>query len=356
MYYKYLCFFIFFSVNYFTSILAQTTTINIGQADFTLNQDAVKIDERCYQLTPNKSNRVGRVWYPDAIDIREDFLLDFEVFLGCNDEEGADGLLLILNQKPILGLGGPPMGRPSLGLEIDTYTNAILNDPDIDHIAILENGHFDHGKMSTKPIHLTTNIEDCQYHQITVEWNVKEQLLRITLDDIPLISYKKDLVALFKKKGGVYWGVAASTGFGGNAHKVCFDRIEISPYDNKSSYFEAGVLEKLKRGDIVALNQIKYQQEKLHLSSATLKELDRVVNLLKAHPNKHLNIYSHVHKSDTKSSNKLISEKRALAIKKYLIKKGIAAKKIQAKGLGDLYSDRQTTINRTQIYLFEPLP
>jgi len=356
MYYNCLrfCFFLLFNAT--TSLLAQTTAIDIGQIDFTINQDAVKIDERCYQLTPNKSNSVGRVWYPDAIDIRADFLLDFEVFLGCNDEDGADGLVLILNQKPILGLGGPPMGRPSLGLEIDTYSNPISDDPDVDHIAILENGHFEHDRMTTKPIHLKANIEDCQYHQLTIEWNINEQLLTVSLDDQHLISYQKDLAALFKKKGGVYWGVAASTGFGGNTHKVCFDRINISPFDNTNSYFNAAVIEKLKQGEVHTLKQIDFQHDKLKLSSTTLRDLDKLVNLLKANPNKYLDIYSHVHKFDAESSNKVVSEKRAMAIKKYLIKKGIAAKRIQAKGLGALYLSNNDKISRTEIYLFEPLP
>jgi len=169
MYYTFLRISFFFLIGCATTLLAQTTTINIETTDFTLDQDA---------------NKVGRVWYPEPIDVRADFLLDLNVFLGCNDEVGADGLLLILNQKPILGLGGPPMGRPSLGLEIDTYYNPNLGDPDVDHLAILENGHFNHSKMSTKPIQLKKNIENCQYHQLVIEWKAEEQVLQVTLDEL----------------------------------------------------------------------------------------------------------------------------------------------------------------------------
>ena len=209
--------------------------------------------------------------------------------------------------------------------------------------------------MSTKPIQLKKNIEDCQYHQLVIEWKAQEQVLQVTLDEIHSITYQVNLNTLFNKKGGVYWGIASSTGIGRNTHKVCFDRLLMSSYDKKSHHFDKVLIKQLKEGRVYELDKINFQHDKLNLTSATLIELDKLVNLLKAHPKKYIDIYSHVHKFDGQASNKVVSEKRAMAMKTYLIKKGIAAKRIQAKGMGDLYPNNQNN-TRTAIYLFEPLP
>lgn len=346
-----------------TSLLCQEVTINPAAVKFESVRDATKIDEYCYQLTSNREKSGGSLWYPESIDLREDFFIDLNLFFGCEDVLGADGIVMMFSQKKILGRKGGGMGylklTPSLGIEFDTYQNIRFGDPKEDHVAVLENGNINHQEQNNKTIALEKNIEDCEYHSVIFEWNAKRAVLSITLDGKQILQYEKDIIQdIFKGEHRVYWGVSAATGSDQNSHKICFNNLEMEP---------AGIIQQftkkvevgLKKGNFVALDHIAFEGDRLLFDTATNIELEKLLNFLRSNENKHLDIFSHVHESDNDQD---ISLKRATAIKDYLVSNGINEDRLKSKGLGSQYLrskrdlKRGLSNTRIEIYLFEPLP
>ena len=112
------------------------------QALFFLNGNAVQTSDSCYQLTAAVNAQAGSIWNGDLIDLSQSFELYVDVFLGCQDDLGADGLVFGL--QPIstsIGGSGGAIGfgdvEPSLGIEFDTFQNLDFDDPAFDHITIV---------------------------------------------------------------------------------------------------------------------------------------------------------------------------------------------------------------------------
>lgn len=346
-----------------TSLLCQEVTINPAAIKFKTIRDATKIDEYCYLLTGNKEKAGGSIWYPESIDLREDFFMDLNLFFGCEDVLGADGIVFIFSQKKALGGKGGGMGFlnliPSLGIEFDTYQNLRFGDPLEDHVAVLENGNINHNNQSNKPITFSKNIENCDYHSVTINWKSEQAVLSITMDGNLILQYEKDIIQdIFKGEHRVYWGVSAATGSDHNSHKICFNNLEMEPA-GIIQQFERKIEMGLKKGNFVALDGIAFEGDRLLFDSETNIELEKLLNFLKSNESKHLDIFSHVHDSDNDQD---ISMKRAIAIKEYLVSKGIKEDRLKSKGLGSQYLRKKKDLKkglsntRIEIYLFEPLP
>src|SRR6476469_5397806 len=64
------------------------------------NGSATQDNCNCYTLTTNTMNQSGSVWNKTKLDISQPFDLKFNVFLGCGDSPGADGIAFILQTSP----------------------------------------------------------------------------------------------------------------------------------------------------------------------------------------------------------------------------------------------------------------
>jgi gliding motility-associated-like protein len=201
-------------------------------AQFHLNGIARQISERCFQLTNEQGSKVGSIWDSTKINLNESFDVNLDLFFGCKDADGADGI--VFGFQPIstsVGAVGEGMGflgvQPSIGIEMDTYQNTNRNDPVYDHIAIFKNGDVTHGTANTLagPVSIdpSGNIEDCKLHNIRVTWNATLKKLEVFIDCISKISYTGDIVRdIFNGNPNVFWGFTAATGGANNRHEVCF--------------------------------------------------------------------------------------------------------------------------------------
>lgn len=202
-------------------------------AQYTLNGSAVQNDCHCYTLTQNVGNQHGSVWNNNKIDLNQSFDFTFQVFLGCGDFNGADGIAFVL--QPIstsVGSAGGGMGyqgiTPAVAVTLDTYQNASPdNDPSYDHVAIQLNGNLDHSSSSTltppTPISASSDdVEDCQNHLLRIVWNSSTKNLAVFIDNQPRVNATKDLVnTLFGGNSLVYWGFTGATGGLYNLQKFC---------------------------------------------------------------------------------------------------------------------------------------
>ena len=326
-----------------------------------LSANATKLSDNCFQLTENRPWAGGSIYYPNKIDLNKNFKVEMDVFLGCKDEEGADGIVFVFSPKMALGREGGGIGyeavSPSIGIEIDTWQNFENNDPIADHIAILENGVVNHRYGITKAISFKNNIEDCKEHKVIISWNALDQQLKVSFDGQHMISLEKDIVQeVFQGDGEVFWGVTSSTGGLFNQHKVCFDKINFNPGSALlTSTFKKIELDLLDN-KTVALNHAKFEDRTSVLADISTRELDELAALLEEQPDMHLGILGHTEASG--DASKRLSEKRAKTIADYLVKKGIDKKRLNARGFGNRYTGvgEYPNAERIEIYLYMPLP
>jgi gliding motility-associated-like protein len=199
-------------------------------SQYILNGAATQNSCNCYTLTPGAFTQSGSVWNSNKINLNNSFDFNFNVYLGCQDVNGADGMVFIL--QPIstsLGTTGEGMGftgiSPSIGIALDTWQNLNLNDPAFDHISIQANGTVAHGGDLAGPVQASSgndNIEDCQWHSFRISWNATTKWLRAYIDGVLRVETAIDLVPnIFNNDPNVYWGFTGATGGANNLQQFC---------------------------------------------------------------------------------------------------------------------------------------
>ncbi|MDP4288707.1 MAG: OmpA family protein [Bacteroidota bacterium] len=91
----------------------------------------------------------------------------------------------------------------------------------------------------------------------------------------------------------------------------------------------------IQKGEIVRINNIFFETGKAELRPESYPELDRLVQLLKDRPEMEIAIGGHTDTVGTPVANQQLSEARATSVEAYLIRKGIAARRLRAKGYGE---------------------
>jgi gliding motility-associated-like protein len=215
--------------NFFLFLLA----IFISQVSFSqyiLNGSATQIRCNCYTLTNPDYFQSGSVWNSNKINLNNSFDFHFNVYLGCQDFNGADGIVFIL--QPIstsVGTYGEGLGfegvSPSVGISLDTWQNFNRNDPSYDHISIQLNGIVTHGTDLAGPIQASAtsdNIEDCAWHVFRITWDASTKTLVTYFDGQFRLQAQYDLVKnVFNNDPLVYWGFSAATGGANNLQQFC---------------------------------------------------------------------------------------------------------------------------------------
>jgi gliding motility-associated-like protein len=203
-------------------------------SQYILNGNATQESCNCYLLTQPQMWQGGSVWQSTKISLNDPFDFAFNVYLGCQDASGADGIVFMLQPlSTSLGTQGGGLGfggvSPSIGISLDTWQNIEAsennNDPAYDHISIQANGVTVHGNDLAGPIPASAssdNIEDCAWHVLRIKWDPATHILSTYFDGVFRLSTQTDLVAtVFKNDPMVYWGFSASTGGSYNIQKFC---------------------------------------------------------------------------------------------------------------------------------------
>ncbi len=197
-----------------------------------LNGSATQDNCNCYTLTPDQLTQSGSVWNKTEIDLTQSFDYSFNVYLGCKDLDGADGIVFVL--QPIstsVGTTGQGLGffgvTPSIGIPIDTYQNVDFDDPSYDHIGIYRDGdlHNNSPNVLAPPVQVLPdngNIEDCQWHVFRIHWDALAKNLSAYIDGFLRVQTNLDLVKdIFGGRPLVFWGFSGATGGSSNVQKFC---------------------------------------------------------------------------------------------------------------------------------------
>ena len=79
---------------------------------------------------------------------------------------------------------------------------------------------------------------------------------------------------------------------------------------------------------------VEFNQAKAEILPISYPELDKLADFLGRHPNQKVHIEGHTDNVGNAEKNLRLSEKRAYAVAAYLVKKGVPAKQLSAKGYG----------------------
>lgn len=190
--------------------------------------------QNCYTITPNSPWQLGAVWFNEQISFAQSFEITLTVGLGSNPS-GADGIVMVFQQVGInaIGTAGGGLGfsgfLPSLGIEIDTFTNLELGDPGNDHIAILRDGNTFHTNAfnlagPVNAIASGATMSDGQDHIFQVRWNAQTTTLQVYIDCQLRLTYTGSIVQnIFSGNPFVYWGFTGATGGLTNLQTACID-------------------------------------------------------------------------------------------------------------------------------------
>ena len=94
------------------------------------------------------------------------------------------------------------------------------------------------------------------------------------------------------------------------------------------------LLSKIERGKSVVLDNIFFAFDSFELDPKSDNEIDRLVSFLKDNPSVAIEIVGHTDNIGSEKRNRVLSENRALSVKKALVAKGIDPSRLVAKGLG----------------------
>ena len=183
-----------------------------------------------YTLTTDNNNQRGMVWYQNRVDLRVEFRIDAEIYLGSRDGGGADGIAFVIqNINTSQGSTGGGMGyqgiSPSYAIEMDTYYNNGW-DNNSDHIAFVRDGRAnltpDAGDMTN-----TSNLENGQWHRMIIDWDPSIDQLSYTFtrnggglySDTKTIDLSGDVLS----SNIAFIGFTSATGGSKNLQQVRFN-------------------------------------------------------------------------------------------------------------------------------------
>lgn len=127
--------------------------------------------------------------------------------------------------------------------------------------------------------------------------------------------------------GGIVGGVAGNV-IGRNMDKQAKEIKETLP---------GAEVERVGEGIKVTMkeNMVNFGFDSSNLTSAAMANLDKLAEVLKNNPDTNINIYGHTDSKGSDEYNLSLSERRAAAVKSYLVSKGIASSRILTMGVGE---------------------
>ncbi len=100
-------------------------------------------------------------------------------------------------------------------------------------------------------------------------------------------------------------------------------------------YQKTILLSPIMVGEQMNLHNVFFSFDSWELREESMPELEKLFNLLKANPGLTVEIGGHTDSTGSDEHNKVLSEKRALVVRDYLINKGISADRLLYKGYGE---------------------
>ncbi len=142
--------------------------------------------------------------------------------------------------------------------------------------------------------------------------------------------------------GGIVGGVAGNV-IGRNMDKQAKEIKETLP---------GAEVERVNEGIKITLpeSMVNFGFDSSNLTASAQANLDKLATVLKNNPDTNINIYGHTDSKGSDTYNQGLSERRAAAVKNYLVSKGVASGRMFTMGMGetDPRSSNDTEAGRAQ--------
>jgi outer membrane protein OmpA-like peptidoglycan-associated protein len=112
------------------------------------------------------------------------------------------------------------------------------------------------------------------------------------------------------------------------------EEIDLSAETSFRTITKNLVLQPIKPGQQIRLSNTMFAQSSSEVSASSFPELDRIVATLNEYPNMEILLEGHTDNQGEVAKNVKLSEERVTQVKKYMLSKGIVAKRIQTKAWG----------------------
>lgn len=139
-----------------------------------------------------------------------------------------------------------------------------------------------------------------------------------------------------------------------------YTAIEIPTLKANEIYNDVNIIIQYAEETSFTLSDLHFETAKSVILQDSYKQLDELVDYLKLKPNLKIEIGGHTDSDGSDEQNLKLSQDRAEAVRLYLIKKGIAASRMVAKGYGESkpIAENQTSAGkalnrRTEINILE---
>ncbi|MFN0032150.1 MAG: OmpA family protein [Flavobacteriales bacterium] len=113
------------------------------------------------------------------------------------------------------------------------------------------------------------------------------------------------------------------------------ENFSLKNYTSMEPYMLDIKLQKLRPGARIVLHNVFFETNKWDLKPESKTELDKLAELLLANPDKKVEISGHTDNVGNEEANQTLSENRASSVVSYLVKKGVSADNLVAKGYGE---------------------
>ena len=208
---------------------------------------AAAVGPDTFRLTEDAQSRTGSAMSNILINLKDNFELKFKArFSNGPNDAGADGIAFVLHKDPkglhATGQAGGGIGaqdiKNGIAVEFDTFWNkdnhgvnqegdASASDPSPgDHTSVWDTDDTNSATKylnvqsggSSSHIQILSDLEDGQWHAVSMSWNAGSKTLSYTIDG-KTMSVQVDPETYF---GGteVYFGFTAATGRFHNEHSV----------------------------------------------------------------------------------------------------------------------------------------
>jgi gliding motility-associated-like protein len=216
----------------YASVITCFFVLTLSAQNYTILGNASSLGGcNCFRLTPNSNDQAGAIFQNNTINLNNSFDYTFNIFLGCNGANGADGIVFVLTSNPN-GLGNPGEGlgyaganQPfSFAVEFDTWQNGNAGDPGFDHIGINSGGLYSHNVAAPVQASATSSIiDDCQWHTVRIVWDVNTNTFSVYFDGVlrQSVVIPNMVGTYFGGNPIVNWGWSGATGGGTNDQQVC---------------------------------------------------------------------------------------------------------------------------------------
>jgi outer membrane protein OmpA-like peptidoglycan-associated protein len=135
---------------------------------------------------------------------------------------------------------------------------------------------------------------------------------------------------LISLPSGHNYGIAVSA----EGYLFYSDNFVIPQYESYKEVRRDIKLQRVEIGKGIALNNIFFEYKKASLSKESKVELSRILKLMKKYPSLEIEVSGHTDNVGGEEYNKSLSLRRARSVVNYLVKNGIEANRMTAKGYG----------------------